>query len=384
MTSLIFFIFVFLLMVNIYKPCLPPLAPPPPSTTINSSLVSWVVGLIFSFCWKGCFACRGVGFGLMESRFFVEAKSFRFSVETGSAELRVEEKRKGFSGSAVFGLSCTAWMLSKVEEVLGNPGIEDFVKSFREGSKVTITRRGENRSGRFLEVAVFDGGRRGRILFPEGRDGRGWSRVSRELSKILDFLGTTVGSPTSGGLPSSGGFLLGVKLGKGTGRPSFAEVVSSAATVSGNRVAAKIVGDWPLSVRCDVEKTQLRGMEMGAVRQVRECSVLEEQAVGPSGMDHRVDDHFRSRGCVCRPAGVSRDSAVEGDVSLQGDGVFGVFEKVFEILGRFSKALVWACGFSKKLGSSLCLGLNVVWVLWRAGCLRGLSLVLKGFGLGLK
>jgi hypothetical protein len=23
--------------------------------------VSWVVGLIFSFCWKGCFACRGVG-----------------------------------------------------------------------------------------------------------------------------------------------------------------------------------------------------------------------------------------------------------------------------------------------------------------------------------
>jgi hypothetical protein len=208
-----------------------------------------VVGLIFSFCWKGCFACRGVGFGLMESRFFVEAKSFRFSVETRSAELRVEEKRKGFSGSAVFGLSCTAWMLSRVEEVLGNPGIEDFVKSFREGSKATITRRGENRSGRFLEVAVFDGGRRGRILFPEGRDGRGWSRVSGELSKILDFLGTTVGSPTSGGLPSSGGFPSGVKLGKGTGRPSFAEVVSSAATVSGNRVAAKIVGDWPLPVR---------------------------------------------------------------------------------------------------------------------------------------
>jgi hypothetical protein len=57
-----------------------------------------VVGLIFSFCWKGCFACRGVGFGLRESRFFAEAKSFRFSVETGSAELWVEEKRKGFSG----------------------------------------------------------------------------------------------------------------------------------------------------------------------------------------------------------------------------------------------------------------------------------------------
>jgi len=66
----------------------------------------------------------------METRFFVEAKSFRFSVKARSAKLRVEEKRKGFSGYAVFGLSCTAWVLLREEEVLGNPGIEDFVKSF--------------------------------------------------------------------------------------------------------------------------------------------------------------------------------------------------------------------------------------------------------------
>jgi hypothetical protein len=117
----------------------------------------------------------------------------------------VEEKRKGFSGSAVFGFSCTTWVLLRVEKVLGNPGIEDFVKSFREGSKVTITRRGENRSGQFLEVAVYGGGWKRHILFLEGRDGRGLSRVSGELSKILDFLGTTVGSSSSGGLPPSGG-----------------------------------------------------------------------------------------------------------------------------------------------------------------------------------
>jgi hypothetical protein len=175
-----------------------------------------------------------------------------------------------------------------------------------------------------------------------------------------------------------------VKLGKGTGRPSFAEVVSSAATVSGNRVAAKIDGDWPLPVRCDVEKTQLRGMEMGAVRQVRDCSVLEEQAVGPSGMDHSVDDHFRSRGCVCRPAGVSRDSGVEGDVSLQGDGVFGVFEKVFEILGRFSKALVWACGFSKKLGSKSLFGFKRRVGFVAGQVLKRVKSVFKGFRAGAK
>jgi len=213
----------------------------------------------FAFVWKGCLPCRGVGFCLMESRFYVEAKSFRFSVEAGSAELRVEEKRKGFSGYVVLGLSCTAWLLSRVEEVLGNAGIEDFVKSFREGSKATITRRGENRSGRFLEVAVFDGGRRGRILFPEGRDGRGWSRVSGELSKMLDFLENMCGPSSSGVLPSGG------KLGIGSGCPSFAAVVSLAATVSGTRVETKMIGDWPLPVGCDVEKTQLRGMEMGAV-----------------------------------------------------------------------------------------------------------------------
>jgi hypothetical protein len=261
----------------------------------------------------------------MENRFFVEAKSFRFSVEAGSAELRVEEKRKEFLGSAVFGLSCIAWVLSRVEEVLGNPRIEDFVKSFREGSKVTITRRGENRSGRFLEVAVYGGSRRGRILFPEGRDGRGWSRVSGELSKILDFLGTTIGSSSSGGLPPSGGSPSGVKLGKGTGRPSFAEVVSSSATIfalgcripaqdSGTRVAAKIVGAWPLPDWCGLEWSQPLGMEVEAIRQAIDCYTLEKQAVGPLSIDHRAVDRIRSRGSVCRSDGVSMDSAAEGDV----------------------------------------------------------------------
>jgi hypothetical protein len=135
----------------------------------------------------------------------------------GSTELQVEEKRKGFSRFVVLGLRCTTWLFSMVEEVLGNPGIEDFVKSFREGSKATITRKGEHRSGRFLEVAVYAVG---------GRDGWGWSCVSGELSKAMAFVGVTDGSPSSSG-PS-----VGFKLNKEIGLPSFAEVVHSAATVS--------------------------------------------------------------------------------------------------------------------------------------------------------
>jgi hypothetical protein len=141
---------------------------------------------------------------------------------------------------------------------------------------------------------------------------------------------------------------------------------------------AKIVDVRPLSDWCDLERIQLLGMQE-VVCQVIDCSTLEKQAVGPLGMDHRVDDHIRSRGCVCRPAGVSRDSIVEDDVSLQGDGMFGVFEKVFEILGRFSKSLAWACGFSKHLGFKSLFGFKrrVGFVAGRV--LKRVKSVFKGF-----
>jgi hypothetical protein len=124
----------------------------------------------------------------MENRFFVEAKSFTLSVVKGFVELRLVEKRNGFSGWVLLGERCVAWLLLMVQEVLRDRGSELFVKSFREGSKVTIVRLGGNSSGRFLEVAVYDvGGRRGMVVFPEGRDRRGWGRVFGELSKVLVF-----------------------------------------------------------------------------------------------------------------------------------------------------------------------------------------------------
>ena len=39
----------------------------------------------------------------MESRFFVEAKVFSFSVEEGKPKLYVEERRRGFLGSVFLG-----------------------------------------------------------------------------------------------------------------------------------------------------------------------------------------------------------------------------------------------------------------------------------------
>jgi hypothetical protein len=173
----------------------------------------------------------------MENRFFVEAKSFIFSVVKGSFKLRVAEKRKGFSGWIRLGSGCVAWLLSMVEEVLQNPGFENFVKSFREGSKVTIVRRGGNSSGRFLEVAVYAvGGRRGMIVFLEGRDWRGWGRVSGELSKVLVFFGTSVVSSSFSGVP------VGKSVGKAAGVLSFAEVVGS--PVVGEPLVQKTAMVW--------------------------------------------------------------------------------------------------------------------------------------------
>jgi hypothetical protein len=46
----------------------------------------------------------------MESCFIVDTKSFYFSMLKGLAVLRVEEKRKEFSGVALLGMRCTAWV----------------------------------------------------------------------------------------------------------------------------------------------------------------------------------------------------------------------------------------------------------------------------------
>jgi hypothetical protein len=104
----------------------------------------------------------------MDKRFIVEAKTFVFSVLDGESVLRVEEKRKNFSGKVILSFQCSEWLVSTMEGLLGSPVEQDFIKSFREGPKILIARIGGNKAGRFLEVTVFGmGGRKGFILIPE-------------------------------------------------------------------------------------------------------------------------------------------------------------------------------------------------------------------------
>lgn len=115
----------------------------------------------------------------MEKSFIVELKTFVFSVLDGVSVLRVEEKRRIFPGELILSTQCSEWLASTLEILLGFPEIQDFIKSFREGSKVLIARRGGNQAGRFLKAAAFGmGGRKGFILIIEGHGGWVWRKFS--------------------------------------------------------------------------------------------------------------------------------------------------------------------------------------------------------------
>jgi hypothetical protein len=120
----------------------------------------------------------------MERRFSIEAKSFRFSTKEGSSLFRLEERRKKFVGYIFVSLQCSSWLIDTVEAACLVK--ENIAKSFREGDKALMVHGGDNKAGRFLEVAVFaEGGRKGGLWLPEGRDGRGWRRFADELRSLL-------------------------------------------------------------------------------------------------------------------------------------------------------------------------------------------------------
>jgi hypothetical protein len=80
-----------------------------------------------------------------------------------------------------------------VEEVMEAQMKEDFARMHRDGARVLKVRLGSNKSGCFLEVAVFVvGGRKGVIWIPEERGGWGWQRFVDELQFLVAQLAERV------------------------------------------------------------------------------------------------------------------------------------------------------------------------------------------------
>jgi hypothetical protein len=132
--------------------------------------------------------------GRMERRFAMEAKSFSFLAKADKPELRLEEKRKGFTGSFSLSLQCSNWLADMVEEVLKSQGTEVFDKSFQENEMILKIHKGCNKAGRFLVAEAFvEGGRKGAIWLPEGCEGWGWRRFVDELRNFLVFFAAKKG-----------------------------------------------------------------------------------------------------------------------------------------------------------------------------------------------
>lgn len=144
-------------------------------------------------------------------------------------------------------LNCQSseWLASMLEVLLGLPEEQEIVKSFREGSKLLIVRRGGNKDGHFLEVSSFGlGGWKGFIVIPKGHGGWGWIKFSEELRKVVDFLSGPVGSGSGSSSSSEKKEVKAIQpsLGldpKWTG-PSFAEVLRSVPAIAAKELS--IVG----------------------------------------------------------------------------------------------------------------------------------------------
>jgi hypothetical protein len=99
----------------------------------------------------------------------------------------LEERRKKFFGYIFVSTQGSAWLMETVEEAC--LAKENIAKAFREGDKALMVHGGDNKAGRFLEVAMFaEGGRKGGLWLPEGLNGRGWLRFAEELRLLLASL----------------------------------------------------------------------------------------------------------------------------------------------------------------------------------------------------
>jgi len=235
----------------------------------------------------------------MELSFIVESKTFVFSVLDGASTLRVGEKRQSFSSEIFISSSCSEWLASTLALLVDYPEDQVFIKSFREGSRVLIARRGCNQAGRFLEVASFGmGGRKGFILIPEGRGGWGWIKFSDELRKAIVSFSASVG--WGSGLLHESVENKGKKVEAWPGLvpftkgPSFVEVLKAGsaaivkkAPIVGGRLSGRMV--TPVD-QCELDLLPAMRVIDADLRSALDCSTLESSSFDLLGKDqpHRL------------------------------------------------------------------------------------------------
>ena len=120
--------------------------------------------------------------------FFVESKTFEFSVEEGGTYfmLRIYERNKDSLWSVFMGKESGKRLLTYVEDLMSHSPLEQFARTFRDGNKVFILQLGFNAHGSFLMISELDHGcRKGLIIVPEGKLGSGWKGFGFHLRKAI-------------------------------------------------------------------------------------------------------------------------------------------------------------------------------------------------------
>ena len=122
--------------------------------------------------------------------FFVESKTFEFSVEEGGTfyVLRIFERNKDSLRSVFMGKLSAIHLLTYVEDLMSNTLPENFARTFRDGNKVFILQLGFNAHGSFLMISELLHGRwKGLIIVLERKLGSGWRGFGFHLRKAIAF-----------------------------------------------------------------------------------------------------------------------------------------------------------------------------------------------------
>ena len=120
--------------------------------------------------------------------FFVESKSFEFSVEEGDSFflLRIFERDRDSLRLVLLGKESAKRLLSMMEVFIYSESPGHFARTVRDGEMVFTLQSGSTAHGSFLMISeLLHGRRKGFMVVLEGKLGSGWRGFVCHLRKAL-------------------------------------------------------------------------------------------------------------------------------------------------------------------------------------------------------
>ena len=120
--------------------------------------------------------------------FRIEAKRFDIELEVrGPSQVKFSESGRHHQCAIQMGRDGAQWLGRCIAENITGEKDRAFVHTFLENGKTYVNRRESNSFERFIDVTECGrGGRRGRIVIPEGKRQSGWRGFLMELQLLLD------------------------------------------------------------------------------------------------------------------------------------------------------------------------------------------------------